>query len=191
MLYQLRELQRSVALPMAVWAKAVSTLYERSSSPLSHLPLARPVAAGFELLHRLLRDYGKPAFGLVSTVIDGHDVPLTERVVLDKPFCRLVKFERALPDALARRANDPVVLLFAPLSGHFATLLRDTIRSLVPDHVVYVTDWCNARDVPVSAGPFHLEDYVAYAVEFMRALGPEVHVIAVCQRPFRFSAPCR
>src|SRR5690606_12048324 len=98
-------------------------------------------------------------------------------------FCKLLRFERALPDDLAGHRDDPVMLVFAPLSGHHATLLRDTVRALLPDHDVYITDWVDARMVPVGAGPFSLDDYVAYAIEFIRHLGRKVHLLSVGQPP--------
>ena len=181
MLYQVREMQRSVLIPFSDWAQSMSKLYVNPYSPLSFLPFATRVSAGFELLHRLGKEYEKPEFGIKSTEIDGHEVTVAERIEVSKPFCRLLKFERLLPRALADRDADPTVLVFAPLSGHHSTLLRDTVRGLLPDHNVYITDWIDARMVPVNHGPFHLHDYIAYAVEFIRHLGPDVHLMSVCQ----------
>ncbi len=181
MLYQLREAQRAVLNPVSDWAQAVSKLYTNTYSPFSYAPFSSRIAAGFELLHRLGKEYEKPVFGIQSTKIEGQEVSIAERIELSKPFCRLLKFERLLPTHLAHRANDPTVIVFAPLSGHHATLLRDTVRALVADHNVVITDWVDARMVPVSAGPFHLDDYVAYCIEFIRHLGPQVHLISVCQ----------
>lgn len=124
------------------------------------------------------KEYQKPAWNLPATDINGKSVRVTESVVLDKPFCRLVHFHR---DVRQAPQDDPKVLLVAPLSGHHATLLRDTVRALLPGHDVYVTDWIDARMVPLSAGPFHLNDYVRYVQDFIRHLGPDVHVISVCQ----------
>jgi len=180
-LYQVREAQRAVLNPISNWAEALSQLYSNPYSPYAYVPFAPRFAAGFELLHRLGKEYEKPAWGLGTTKMDGHEVSVVERIEISKPFCNLIKFERLLPAALKDRAADPVVLVFAPLSGHHATLLRDTIRALIPDHNVYVTDWVDARMVPMSNGPFHLHDYVAYAIEFIRQLGPQVHLISVCQ----------
>ena len=181
MLYQVREMQRSVLIPFSDWANSMSKLYVNPYSPLSFLPFATRISAGFDLLHRLGKEYEKPEFGIKSTEIDGHEVTVAERIEISKPFCRLLKFERLLPRALAERDSDPTVLVFAPLSGHHATLLRDTVRGLLPDHNVYITDWIDARMVPVTHGPFHLHDYIAYAVEFIRHLGPDVHLMSVCQ----------
>ncbi len=181
MLYQIREGQRAILNPLSDWAGSMSKLYGNPYSLMSYVPFSNRLAAGFELLHRLGKEYEKPAFGLATTMIDGNEVSIAERIEVTKPFCRLLKFERLLPKALADRANDPTVLLVAPLSGHHATLLRDTVRGLLPDHNVYITDWLDARMVPATVGGFHLDDYVAYCIEFIRHLGPQVHLISVCQ----------
>jgi poly(3-hydroxybutyrate) depolymerase len=174
-LYALHEMQHALLAPWNVWAKTHHELFSHPFSPLAYAPGAKRVAASADLFHRLTKRYEKPEFGLRRTVLDGREVEVTERVALRKPFCRLVHFERA-----ATRA-DPVVLLVAPLSGHFATLLRDTVRALLPDHEIYVTDWTDAKMVPIADGAFHLDDYVDYVREFIRHLGPAVHVISVCQ----------
>jgi len=180
LLYHLHELQRRFLSPMSVWAEATSQLFSSPYSPLAYTPMARRLSAGYDLLHRIGKLYEKPAFGLTSTRVGDTDVAVVEEVAIDKPFCRLLHFRRELP-ARSRRAADPRVLLVAPLSGHYATLLRDTVRTLMPDHDVWVTDWVDAKMVPVAAGPFHLDDYVGYVIEFIQALGPDVHVISVCQ----------
>jgi poly(3-hydroxybutyrate) depolymerase len=181
MLYQLHELQRRFLNPLSVWAQATSELFSSPYSPLSYTPFARRLAAGYELLHRIGKSYEKPAFDLDRTTIDGTDVPVVEEVAADKPFCKLLHFRRELPTKAAAHAADPKVLIVAPLSGHHATLLRDTVRTMLPEHDVYITDWVDARMVPLSAGPFHLDDYVEYVIEFIHLLGPELHVISVCQ----------
>ncbi len=175
MLYQLHELQHAALAPLRFWAEAGRMLFSSPFSPLAYAPHSPRIAAGSELIGRLARRYDKPAFGLAETVIDGESVAVAERVIVEKPFCRLVHFTRAT----AR--HDPKVLLVAPMSGHHATLLRDTVRALLPDHDVYVTDWTDARLVPLARGFFHFDDYVAYVREFIRALAPDVHVVAVCQ----------
>jgi len=180
MLYHLHELQRRFLSPLSVWAEATSQLFSSPYSPLAYTPMSRRLSAGYDLLHRIGKPYEKPAFGLTSTRIGDTDVAVVEEVAIDKPFCRLLHFRRELP-ARSRRAADPRVLLVAPLSGHYATLLRDTVRALLPDHDVWITDWADAKMVPVAVGPFHLDDYVDYVIEFIRALGPDVHVISVCQ----------
>jgi poly(3-hydroxybutyrate) depolymerase len=181
MLYQVREAQRAVLNPVSDWAEAMSKLYTNPYSPFSYTMFSNRIAAGFELLHRLGKEYEKPEFGIHSTKVDGQEVSVLQSIEKSLPFCRLLKFEKVLPKALASRAKDPVVLVFAPLSGHHATLLRDTVRTLVADHTVYITDWLDARTVPLAEGPFHLDDYVAYCIQFIRHLGPDLHLISVCQ----------
>src|SRR5690606_4658376 len=160
MLYHMHEAGRAVLNPVSSWADSMSQLYSNPYSPLAYIPFANRVSAGFELVHRLGKEYEKPAFGLASTRIDGVEVPVGEHVVIDKPFCKLIHFQRTLPPEVAGHEDDPVMLVFAPLSGHHATLLRDTVRALLPDHDVYITDWVDARMVPLSAGTFGLDDYV-------------------------------
>src|SRR5262249_38406310 len=119
----------------------------------------------------------KPTFGLDATLIGGAPAAVREEVVADKPFCRLLHFARDVKSA----RHDPHVLVVAPMSGHHATLLRGTVETLLPAHEVYITDWTDARLVPLSAGNFDLADYIDYIIDFLRILGPETHVIAVCQ----------
>ena len=175
MLYQLHEMQRRLLSPITTFAEGAASLYTHPASPLSYLPFSREISASYELLHRLGKDYEKPAFGITGTTVRGKQVTVSEEVTIAKPFCTLRHFARE------GRHNDPTILLCAPLSGHHSTLLRDTVRQLITEHDVYVTDWTDARMVPMSEGPFHLDDYVAYLIEFIRHLGPNVHVISVCQ----------
>ncbi|ALK95980.1 esterase [Massilia sp. WF1] len=181
MLYQLHEMQRSFLNPLMQWADASAKLFSNPVSPFAHTPFAQRIAAGYELMYRLGKDYEKPAFGLDSTTIDGQTVGIMERTVVSKPFCKLLHFKKDLPDAAFAALKQPTVLLVAPLSGHHATLLRDTVRALLPDQDVYITDWVDARMVPMSDGAFHLDDYIYYVQDFIRHLGPDVHVISVCQ----------
>ena len=175
MLYQLHEMQRRLLSPITTFAEGAASLYTHPASPLSYLPFSREISASYELLHRLGKDYEKPAFGITATTVRGKQVAVSEEVTIAKPFCTLRHFARE------GRHNDPTVLLCAPLSGHHSTLLRDTVRQLITEHDVYITDWTDARMVPMSEGAFHLDDYVAYLIEFIRHLGPNVHVISVCQ----------
>ncbi len=177
MLYDLHELQRAFLSPLAAFTSTGSKLFTNPYSPLSYTPLSRQIAAGYELVHRLGKEYEKPAWGLNSTIINGKSVGISEHVAARRPFCNLINFKRENEQGL----NNPKVLLVAPLSGHHATLLRATVNELIPDHDVYVTDWIDARMVPVSEGPFHLNDYVTYIQDFIRILGPDLHVMAVCQ----------
>lgn len=181
MLYHLHELQRKFLNPMSVWAQVSSALFSSPYSPLSYTPFSKRMAAGYELLHRIGKPYEKPQFGLSNTQINGTEVAIEEEVTLEKPFCRLLQFKRALPAKLAKSKSDPKVLIVAPLSGHHATLLRDTVKAMLPEHNVWITDWIDARLVPIAEGPFHLDDYIDYVTEFIHVLGPDVHVISVCQ----------
>ncbi len=186
MLYQIYETQRSLMEPFADFALAASKLYSHSASLLSQIPLAQRVSAGYDLLYRLGKGYEKPAFDIPTVDVDGVGVAIHERVEINKPFCELRRFKRFSDDpaTLTKLKGQPVVLIVAPLSGHYATLLRDTVRTMLKDHKVYITDWRNARLVPLSEGEFHLDDYVNYVQEFIRHLQGiygNCHVISVCQ----------
>ncbi|MFL6674005.1 MAG: polyhydroxyalkanoate depolymerase [Massilia sp.] len=181
MLYQLHEMQRSFLSPLMQWADASSKLFSNPISPLAHTPFAQRIAAGYELMYRLGKDYQKPAFGIESTTINDATVGIVEHTVATKPFCKLLHFKKDLSDRKLEKLKQPKVLLVAPLSGHHATLLRDTVRGLLPGHDVYITDWTDARMVPLAEGPFHLDNYIFYVQDFIRQLGPDLHVISVCQ----------
>ncbi len=183
MLYQLYETQRALLSPFSEFASAAAKLYNHPLSPFAHMPLSQRMSASFDLLHRLAKEYEKPEFD-IHTVRVGHvDVAVQEHVPIAKPFCRLLRFKRFTDDpvALTRMKAQPSVLIVAPLSGHHSTLLRDTVKSMLQDHKVYITDWLDARMVPAEIGPFHLDDYVAYVQEFIRHIGAEANVISVCQ----------
>ena len=181
MLYQLHELNRNFLNPLMQWAETSAKLFTDPVSPLAHTPFAQRIAAGYELLYRLGKDYEKPPFLIETTEINGKTVAIIEETAETKPFCRLIHFRKDLDQKQLAALKQPTVLLVAPLSGHHSTLLRDTVRGLLTDHDVYITDWTDARMVPASAGPFHLHDYIYYVQDFIRTLGPEVHVISVCQ----------
>ena len=186
MLYHIYETQRSLMEPFTDFAQAAAKLYSNPLSPFSQTPLAQRMSAGYDLLYRLGKDYEKPAFGIHSVDVNGVGVAVHERVEIDKPFCELRRFKRFSDDpaTLVKLKSQPVVLIVAPLSGHYATLLRDTVRTMLKDHKVYITDWKNARLVPLADGEFHLDDYVNYVQEFIRHLQGiygNCHVISVCQ----------
>ena len=164
MLYQIYEAHRSLMEPFADFAQAAAKLYGNPLSPYGQNPLAQRMAAGYDLAYRLGKDYEKPAFGLTTVNVDGVEVAVHERIELDKPFCELRRFKRFTDDprTLTKLKGQPAVLIVAPLSGHYATLLRDTVRTMLKDHKVYITDWKNARTVPLEQGEFHLDDYVNY-----------------------------
>ena len=181
MLYQLHELNRTFLNPLMQWAETSAKLFSDPVSPFAHTPFAQRIAAGYELLYRLGKDYEKPQFQIESTEINGKTVDIIENVAETKPFCRLIHFRKDLDAKQLAALKQPTVLLVAPLSGHHSTLLRDTVRGLLPNHDVYVTDWTDARMVPLDKGSFHLHDYVYYIQDFIRTLGPDVHIISVCQ----------
>jgi poly(3-hydroxybutyrate) depolymerase len=156
----------------------MQAVYSHPFVPMSYTGVGRTLAAGAEVLERSMRRFAKPSFGIENLLVDGADVSVRETPVTIKPFCTLLHFERVgLPDTVSH----PKVLLVAPMSGHWATLLRGTVQTMLADHDVYITDWHNARDVPLFDGTFSLDDYVDYVMEFCRTLGPDLHVIAVCQ----------
>ncbi|MEI9405185.1 polyhydroxyalkanoate depolymerase [Mesorhizobium argentiipisi] len=178
MFYQLYELNHAALQPARLYADAVRLFYSNPLNPISHTPFGRSVAATAELFERTTRRYGKPQFGLDKTVVDWKNVDVTEKTVWSKPFCNLIRFERGLP---AGRKPDPKLLIVAPMSGHYATLLRGTVEAMLPHADVHITDWVDARMVPVSQGSFDLDDYIDYVIEMFHALGPDTHVMAVCQ----------
>jgi len=184
MLYQLFETQRALLSPFSEFAAASAKLYSHPLSPFAHTPMAQRLSAGLDLMHRLAKDYEKPEFDIKTVEVDGVDVAVQELVALEKPFCRLLRFKRYTDDlnVLSQMKDQPTVLVVAPLSGHHSTLLRETVKQLLKSHKVYITDWTDARMVPLEVGPFHLDDYIAYVQEFIRHVGgADSHVISVCQ----------
>ncbi|AZO49856.1 MAG: polyhydroxyalkanoate depolymerase [Mesorhizobium sp.] len=178
MYYQLYELNHAALQPARVYADAVRMFYTNPLNPIAHTPWGRSVAATAELFERTTRRYGKPQFGLDKTVVDWKSVDVSEKTVWSKPFCNLIRFERAVP---AGRKPDPKLLIVAPMSGHYATLLRGTVEAMLPYADVHITDWVDARMVPLADGSFDLDDYIDYIIEMFHALGPDTHVMAVCQ----------
>src|SRR3569832_2710879 len=186
MLYQIYEALCCLLVFFVDFAQAASKLYSNPHSPLGQTAFAQRMSAGYDLAYRLWKDYAKPEFGIQTVTIDGVEIAIHERVEIDKPFCELRRFKRFSdnPDTLPKLKGQPAVLIVAPLSGHYATLLRDTVRTMLKDHKVYITDWKNARNVPVEQGEFHLHDYVHYVEEFIRHLQNtygNCHVVSVCQ----------
>ena len=177
-MYELYEWNHAVLAPFRAVADATRTFYQNPLNPLSQTEMGRTVAAMAELFERTTRVYGKPEWLIHDTLVDGMRVPVVDRTVLAKPFANLVHFERALPP---ERKSDPRFLIVAPMSGHYATLLRGTVEALLPYGEIYITDWIDARLVPLAAGRFDLDDYVDYVIEMLHFLGPDTHVIGVCQ----------
>ncbi|MCX7305563.1 MAG: polyhydroxyalkanoate depolymerase [Hyphomicrobiales bacterium] len=178
MFYQLYEFNHAAVQPLRAYADVMKLLYSNPLNPISHTPLGRSVAAAAELFERTTRRYGKPAFGLTQTTVDWKTVAVAERVVWSRPFCNLIRFER---DLAPGAKSGPKLLIVAPMSGHYATLLRGTVEAMMPHADVYITDWTDARMVPAAEGSFNLDDYIDYVIGMFHELGPDTHVMAVCQ----------
>lgn len=174
-LYHLHEMHYAAIKPINLLASASKALHRHPLSPLSYTGYGRHVAAASEVLQRVTHRYGKPVFGLTHTTVNGKKVAIHEEVVDTKPFCQLIHFKKD------KVAQQPKMLIVAPMSGHHATLLRGTVEALLPYLDVYITDWMDARNVSMFHGPFHLEDYIHYTIDYTRMLGPDVHLLAVCQ----------
>jgi poly(3-hydroxybutyrate) depolymerase len=174
-LYYAYELGRSFAQPIHHWAAAMRAAWSHPSNPMATTAVARAIAGSAELLERATAHYPKPTLGLTETVVEGQPTAVRETVALESPFCRLLHFERDVV------RSDPKLLIVAPLSGHHASLLRETVRELLPDHDLYLTDWIDARQVPQAHGRFDLNDYVDWVRTMLRWLGPGTHVLSVCQ----------
>ena len=176
MLYQLYDWQRAAMEPWRYLAQVGTQVYGNPQSPWAALPGSRNAAAAFDLMNRLTQDYARPPFGITSVLVGKRELKVREVRDLEKPFCTLLHF------AKAGAPKQPRVLIFAPLSGHFSTLLRDTVSAMLADHDVWVTDWKDAKEIPVALGPFHFDDYVAYVREFITFLGAaDLNVVSVCQ----------
>ena len=178
MYYSFYEMNRAASAPMRAIAEATKSFYVNPLNPLSATPVGRSVAAACEVFERATRRYAKPSFGLNETKIDSKTVPIVEKIIWSRAFCNLIHFERGLAPS---RTIDPKILIVAPMSGHYATLLRGTVEALLPHGEIYITDWVDARNVPVADGSFDLDDYIDYVKDMVRALGSNTHIIAVCQ----------
>ena len=176
MLYHVYEMHHAAMAPMRLFATSALRALESPFNPFRPAPLNQFAVATLDNFEHNTRRFGKPEFGLRTTTIDGTEVDVVEQIVATRPWGDLKRFTR-----LANRPADPKLLIVAPMSGHYATLLRGTVEAFLPDHDVYITDWRDARDVPFLAPTFDLNDYIDYVQEFLRLLGPETHVIAVCQ----------
>lgn len=184
MLYDTLDAWSQWVSPWSALAGSASQVLTSPGSPLSTLPFAQQMAAAPEMFHRMSKTYGKPEFGITQVRRGDHGIQVLEAVRTQTPFCSLLEFERSSEDPSVHQAlaRDPVVLVVAPMSGHHATLLRDTVRTMLADHRVFITDWVDARLVPLSEGHFCLDTYVHTLEEFLIHLGPEqVHIMGVCQ----------
>jgi poly(3-hydroxybutyrate) depolymerase len=178
-LYWFYEMSHAALNPSRAWADAAKLFFKNPVNPLSFTTFGKSMAAACELFERSTRRYGKPEWQIDSTLVGGERVPVHITTVWERPFCKLTHFERAF-EHLPKRPQ-PKLLIVAPMSGHHATLLRGTVEAFLPNHDVYITDWVDARMVPVSEGSFDLDDYIDYLISILQALGGDTHVIAVCQ----------
>lgn len=174
-LYSLKEMQNAGLAPIRLMAHMTKQWFSHPLHPVSYTDLGRHFAAAGELVERITQSYPKPEFGLTQTEINGKPVAVRDEVALEKPFCKLRHFARDT------KQQSEKLLIVAPMSGHHATLLRGTVEAMLPHHDVYITDWVDARDVPLYKGNFDLNDYVDYLIEFLHFLGPGTHTMAVCQ----------
>lgn len=183
MYYRLYEMQHAALQPMRAFADATRLFHSNPYNPLSDTAYGRTISAYCELFERSTRRYSKPEFGLKETIIDGEVVAINEVTVWSKPFCNLIHFERELTHKGVRKGKgtDPIIVLVAPMSGHYATLLRGTVEALLPFAEVYITDWIDARTVPLSEGDFGLDDYIDYLIDIADVVGPLANMVAVCQ----------
>jgi len=178
-MYWMYEMGQASLSPARAFADATKLMFQSPLNPMASTGIGKSIAAGCEVFERTTRRYGKPEWHIDHTDVLGVSTPVEIRTVWEKPFCRLLHFRRKLLRPL--REPQPRVLLVAPMSGHYATLLRGTVEAFLPNHEVYITDWVDARMVPLAMGRFDLDDYVDYVVEMLHALGGNVHVVAVCQ----------
>jgi poly(3-hydroxybutyrate) depolymerase len=178
-MYWFYEMGHAALDPSRAFADATRLFFKNPANPLAHTTYGKSVAAAMELFERSTRRYSRPDWRIEATTVGGERVPVHINTVWQRPFCNLVHFERAF--ARVPRRPQPKLLIVAPMSGHYPTLLRGTVEAFLPNHDVYVTDWRNARSVPVAEGRFDLDDYIDYIISILRFLGGDAHVIAVCQ----------
>jgi len=181
--YLMHEMTHAALSPWRAVADMTKLYYQNPLNPISSTPIGRSIAAACEVFERATRQYGKPEFGIKETLIDGVSLPVFEEVVWSDTFCNLLHFKRMAPVGESPDMTDKMskVVLVAPMSGHYATLLRGTVEGLLPYHDVYITDWADARQVPLSEGRFDLDDYIDYVINISHFFEGDVHFIAVCQ----------
>jgi poly(3-hydroxybutyrate) depolymerase len=178
-MYWAYELGQASLNPVRALASFTQFYFKNPLNPVAHTTYGKSVAAAMELFERSTRRYAKPEWRIDSTVVGGERAPVHISTVWQRPFCNLLHFERMF--CHMPRRPQPKVLIVAPMSGHYATLLRGTVEAFIPNHDVYITDWVDARMVPLTEGPFDLDDYIDYIISILHFLGGDTHVIAVCQ----------
>jgi poly(3-hydroxybutyrate) depolymerase len=175
MLYDTYEFQRSLLASAAAMANIGAEWLQNPVNPMAYTRMGPWVASGLDVFAHASAPRGKPQFGFATTEVNGKTVAVTEEIVLRKPFGQLKHFRRE------GISGQPKLLIVAPMSGHYATLLRGTVERMLPGHDVYITDWRDAKMVPLSDGIFDLDDYIDYLIEFLETIGPGTHMLAVCQ----------
>ena len=175
MLYDAYEFQRSLLAGASAFANFGSEWMQNPINPMSYTRMGPVLASSMEVFAHASASRGKPAFGFTQTIVDGRSVAVREEIVLRRPFGQLKRFVREGVKA------GPKLLIVAPMSGHYATLLRGTVERMLPGHDVYITDWRDAKLVPLSDGSFDLDDYIDYVIAFLERIGPGAHMLAVCQ----------
>jgi poly(3-hydroxybutyrate) depolymerase len=178
-LYWLYEMSHAALHPPRAFADVTRLYFKNPLNPFAHTTLGKSIAAAAEVFERSTRRYGRPEWGIDSVSVGGERAPINIATVWERPFCRLLHFERMFCH-LPRRPQ-PKLLIVAPMSGHYPTLLRGTVEAFLPNHDVYITEWVDARMVPLAEGHFDLDDYIDYLIGIMHRLGGDTHVIAVCQ----------
>jgi poly(3-hydroxybutyrate) depolymerase len=183
MLYSLYETGYYATTPLRFAARLTRDFWSSPLNPMSETDFGRRLYANADLFANLTRRYGRPAWGFDSIEVDGHAVRVRPTEVWSSPWGKLTHFARDMADMrkAGRRELEPAVLIVAPLSGHYATLLRGTVQAFLQDHEVYITEWSNARDVPVTEGRFDFHDYIDHVRKMLQQMGPRPHVVAVCQ----------
>jgi len=178
-MYWFYEMSQAALNPSRALADATKLLFRNPLNPLAFTIFGKSIAAACEVFERSTRRYGRPEWDIRNALVGGERVPVTVETLWERPFCRLLHFARVFEQAPLR--PQPRLLIVAPMSGHYATLLRGTVEAFLPSHDVYITDWTDARMVPVIEGPFDLDDYIDYVISILHFLRGDVHVIAVCQ----------
>jgi poly(3-hydroxybutyrate) depolymerase len=178
-LYWFYEMSHAALNPSRAWADLTRLYFKNPANPLSYTTFGKSIAAACELFERSTRRYGRPEWGINSTLVSGERVPVHLSTIWERPFCKLVHFERLFEHPPKR--PQPKLLIVAPMSGHYPSLLRGTVDAFLPNHDVYITEWADARMVPVTDGPFDLDDYIDYLISILHTLGGDTHIVAVCQ----------
>jgi poly(3-hydroxybutyrate) depolymerase len=178
-MYWFYEMSQAALNPARAFAEATKLFYKNPINPLSQTEFGKSVAAAAEVFERTTRRYAQPEWGIESTLVGGERVPVEIEAIWERPFCKLLHFKRVFTHPLKK--PQPKLLIVAPMSGHYATLLRGTVEAFLPQHEVYITEWVNARQVPLAEGRFDLDDYIDYVISILHKLNGEAHVVAVCQ----------